>query len=190
MNIKLKITKDNFLVTVVFIQFLLISVGGYFIYVNYDWNNSQSKNIKQLNTNSQIISDSINNKIKSVESTLNRQINELSVSTDKEASQLDEKISAINNSLTQKINSIPEGPPGPRGYQGPRGIQGPAGTLSNTDRATISTVKEVLGGSGFFTTRWRSYWNRDLIEIDECLDAIKSYITSYYKSSSSVSNKC
>ena len=182
MNWKIKITKENILVILVITQFVLISVGGYFIYGNYEKNISQSKNIQQLSSNAQVIKENTNNRIESVESVLNDQINNLSVSIVDQTSKLDTKISNINTNLNQKISSIPEGPPGPQGPRGPRGYTGPAGknaTLSSADRQTLDKVEDVLGGRGFFGYSWRDYWNRDLLEIDECLDSIESYITSY-----------
>lgn len=194
MNLKIKISKENTLVILVITQFVLIALGGYFIYGNYERNISQSKNIKQLSSNAQVIKENTNNRIENVESAVNDKINNLSVSLSAtivdQTSKLDTKISDINTNLNQKINSIPEGPPGPQGPRGPRGYTGPAGTLSSSDRSTIDKMKQVLGGSGIFSGNWSSWRNRDLIEIDECLDAIKSYITSYYGSSRAVSYDC
>ena len=194
MNLKIKISKENTLVILVITQFVLIAVGGYFIYGNYERNISQSKNIKQLSSNAQVIKENTNNRIENVENIVNDKINNLSVSLSAtivdQTSKLDTKISGINTNLNQKINSIPEGPPGPQGPRGPRGYTGPAGTLSSSDRSTIDKMKQVLGGSGIFSINWSSYRNRDLLEIDECLDAVKRYITSYYVSSYTVSYGC
>ena len=49
-------------------QFVLISIGGYFIYGNYEKNISQSKNIQQLSSNAQVIKENTNNRIENVES--------------------------------------------------------------------------------------------------------------------------
>jgi len=190
MNLKIKISKENTLVILVITQFVLIAVGGYFIYGNYERNISQSKNIKQLSSNAQVIKENTNNRIENVESVVNDKINNLSATIFDQTSKLDTKISSINTNLNQKINSIPEGPPGPQGPRGPRGYTGPAGTLSSSDRSTIDKMKQVLGGSGIFSVNWSSWRNRDLIEIDECLDAVKSYITSYFGSSRAVSYDC
>ena len=75
MNWKIKITKENILVILVITQFVLISIGGYFIYGNYEKNISQSKNIQQLSSNAQVIKENTNNRIENVESVLNDQIN-------------------------------------------------------------------------------------------------------------------
>ena len=85
-------------------QFVLISVGGYFIYGNYEKNISQSKNIQQLSSNAQVIKENTNNRIENVESVLNDQINNLSVSIVDQTSKLDTKISNINTNLNQKIS--------------------------------------------------------------------------------------
>lgn len=190
MKLNFNFLKKNLLNVIVIIQFILIFVGGYFIYNNYVNNNLQFDYIKTLDNNAQIIKENTNNKILSVEKELSDEISTLSSSLSDEAKRLDSKISGVNSSLTSKINSIPEGPPGPQGPQGPRGYQGPAGTLSSSDRNIIDKMKQVLGGSGIFSTTWSSWSNRDLLEIDECLDAIKSYITTYYGSATLVRYDC
>ena len=178
MKLKFKFEKQNLLTIVVVIQFILLSIGGYFIYENHQKNLVQSKNINVLSSNAKIIKENTNNKVENVEIALNEEIDNLTDSLVKETTELDDEISELNSSLTRKINSIPEGPPGPQGARGPRGAQGPAGTLNNSDRALLNEVKDALGGSSIFGgTQWNDYFHRDLVEIDECLDAINEYIT-------------
>ena len=180
MKSKFNLIKDNILVIVIVFQFILISIGGNFIYKNYNKNLAQSTNIMILDKNSQKIKNDINNKVENTNIKLSDQMDELSATLFTQSEDLDSKISRFNSNLTKKINDVPQGPVGPQGPRGPRGLTGATASLSYSDRSLLTDV-DLITGTGWQS--WSRWNNRDLIEIDNCLTAITNYLTQSWNTS-------
>jgi hypothetical protein len=174
MKSKFKLNRDNVLVIVIVFQFILISIGGNFIYKNYNKNLAQSTNIMILDKNSQKIKNDINSKVQNTNIELSQQMEELSATLTTQSEDLDSKILRVNSNLSKKINDIPQGPVGPQGPRGPRGLTGATSSLSNSDKSLLTTV-DLITGTGWQS--WSRWNNRDLLEIDNCLTAITDYLT-------------
>lgn len=190
--------KSKYLTLIIIFQFILISVGGYFIYANFQNNLNQSKNIQTLDANDVTLKDNVNLIIESIKESINGQ-EEYIVGV---SSNLDSNI----NTLTNKIKTIPKGdkgdigpqgpkgdkgdkgdtgsrgPAGPRGSTGPTGPRGATGPKGDTGGMTSSELtrlraveSDISNMQGLF---WSEYSNKDLVQIDTCLDAISSYLYS------------
>ena len=126
--------KSKYLTLVIIIQFILISLGGYFIYLNFDNNLNQSNNIKTLNKNDRTLKDNVNIMLETINKEVNESINNQEKDNVELASSLDSEIKA----LTTKVKAIPKGdkgdigPTGPTGATGPTGPTGPRGATGPT----------------------------------------------------------
>ena len=120
----------------------------------------------------------------------------LLTSQDEFTKEVDTKLAKNTKDLENKINTIPkgdtgntgpQGPVGPKGDTGNTGPQGPVGPKGDTGGMTSSELSRLVSVENSISSikndissikgfGWSS-WDRDLADIDDCLDDIDYYLT-------------
>ena len=112
----------------------------------------------------------------------------LLTSQDEFTKEVDTKLAKNTKDLENKINTIPKGDTGETGPQGPVGPKGDTGGMTSSElsrlvsvenstssiKSDISSIKNDISSIKGFG--WSS-WDRDLADIDDCLDDIDYYLT-------------
>ena len=112
----------------------------------------------------------------------------LLTSQDEFTKEVDTKLAKNTKDLENKINTIPKGDTGETGPQGPVGPKGDTGGMTSSElsrlvsvenstssiESDISSIKNDISSIKGFG--WSS-WDRDLTDIDDCLDDIDYYLT-------------
>ena len=150
--------------------------------------NEFKRHMNNFVENRKIISNSLNKIEKNLDSEvikLTAQINQLEPS-------LRTALEETKDSLSLEIRSIPKGDKGDRGFTGPigpRGPQGIAGGMTPTQEKKLNNV--ITDVNNITGTYWSSYFDKDLDEINDCLDGIESVMRnlgSYIKTYTSSQN--
>jgi len=112
----------------------------------------------------------------------------LLTSQDEFTKEVDTKLAKNTKDLENKINAIPKGDTGETGPQGPVGPKGDTGGMTSSEltrlvsvenstssiKSDISSIKNDISSIKGFG--WSS-WDRDLADIDDCLDDIDYYLS-------------
>ena len=105
----------------------------------------------------------------------------LLTSQDEFTKEVDTKLAKNTKDLENKINAIPKGDTGETGPQGPVGPKGDTGGMTSSElsrlvsvESSISSVKNDISSMKGFG--WSSF-DRDLADIDDCLDDIDYYLS-------------
>ena len=105
----------------------------------------------------------------------------LLTSQDEFTNELETKLVKNTKDLENKINTIPKGDTGVTGPQGPVGPKGDTGGMTSSElsrlvsvESSISSVKNNISSMKGFG--WSSF-DRDLADIDDCLDDIDYYLS-------------
>ena len=105
----------------------------------------------------------------------------LLISQEEFTNELETKLVKNTKDLENKINTIPKGDTGKTGPQGPVGPKGDTGGMTSSElsrlvsvESSISSVKNDISSMKGFG--WSSF-DRDLADIDDCLDDIDYYLS-------------
>ena len=105
----------------------------------------------------------------------------LLISQEEFTNELETKLVKNTKDLENKINTIPKGDTGETGPQGPVGPKGDTGGMTSSElsrlvsvESSISSVKNDISSMKGFG--WSSF-DRDLADIDDCLDDIDYYLS-------------